>query len=577
MAAFRNTRLYGLLIEGARRVNYASVNKKESREIFIREALVEGNYQTKVEFIKANRKLIEHYREQEERERRRDLLIGNEQVYAFYDSQLPDTIVDAISFESWVKKQDSEQIKKLTLFEQDVLHAEHKTDTVTYPETLDVNHQTLKLSYIFDPSDEADGVTVWIPLAVLNQFDDADFDYLVPGLLEQKIQALIKSLPKLLRKNFIPVPDFTRACLEVLDTSKPLYSQLSEQLQRMTGVRVEQAQWKPENIESHFLMRYCLMDNNVCKVSSRSLAEIKSEYAEDANQQFEKQVQFDDSVSREGLTEWDFDQLQQQVSLTRNGSRITAFPALVDYTDSVAIELFETKQDAGFYHSTGVSRLIMFHLKESIKYIQKNLPEINQSALMYISLGSKSDLIEDIIMASIEECFLAKGLPDSRVQFEDLINKYKPDFIKMVNDKAETVYKILKLYRETRNELQSVQVSKVHLDDCWVQCEYLVYEGFIREVPASYLNRTPVYFQALLKRLEKLQQDSTMADRNLPVINSLWGEYLNLADNENSDAKKLEQCRWMIEEFRINCFAQPMKTRVPVSENKIRKLMADIL
>jgi len=577
VAAFRNTRLYGLLIEGARRINYASVNKKESREIFIREALVEGDYQTKINFIKANRKLINYYREQEERERRRDLLIGDEQVYAFYDAQLPDTIVDAVSFESWVKKLDSAQIKKLTLFEQDVLHSEHKTDTVTYPETLSVNHQTLKLSYVFDPSDEADGVSVWIPLAVLNQFEDADFDYLVPGLLEQKVQALIKSLPKLLRKNFIPVPDFTRACLEVLDTSKPLYSQLSDQLQRMTGVRVELEQWKPENIESHFLMRYCLLDNGVCKVSSRSLAEIKSEYAEDANQQFEKQVQFDDSVSREGLTEWDFDQLQEQVSLTRNGSKITAFPALVDYTDSVAIELFETKQDAGFYHSTGVSRLIMFHLKESIKYIQKNLPEINQSALMYISLGSKNDLIEDILMASIEECFLTKGLPENKIQFENMISKYKPNFIKITNDKAETVYKILKLYRETRNELQSVQVSQAQLDDCWLQCEYLVYEGFIRETPVSHLNRMPVYFQALLKRLEKLQQDSTMADRNLPVISHLWSDYLSLADNENSDTQKLQQCRWMIEEFRITCFAQPMKTRVPVSENKIRKLMADII
>ena len=577
VAAFRNTRLYGLLIEGARRVNYASVNKKESREIFIREALVEGDYQTKVDFIKANRKLIEFYQQQEERERRRDLLIGDDQVYAFYDQHLPETIVDSVSFESWVKKLDSDEIKRLTLFEQDVLHAEHKMDTVTYPETLTIKNQTLKLSYIFDPSDEADGVTVWIPLAVLNQFEDTDFDFLVPGLLEQKIQALIKSLPKLLRKNFIPVPDFTRACLEVLDAGKPLYSQLSEQLQRMTGVKVGQDQWKPDNIDSHFLMRYCLADNGVCKVSSRSLSEIKSEYAEVANQQFEEQVQFDDSVSREGLIEWDFDRLPEQVSLTRNGSRITAFPALVDYTDSVAIELFETRLDAEFYHSSGIARLIMFKLKESIKYLKKNLPEINQSALMYISLGSKNDLIEDILMSSIDDCFLAKRLPEDRSQYENMINKFKAEFINVTNEKAETVYRILKYYRESRNQLQSVKVSKAHLDDCWVQCEYLVYEGFIRETPTPYLTRMPIYFQALLKRLEKLQQDSTMADRNLPVINSLWHDYLNLVENDNADTDKLEQCRWMIEEFRINCFAQPMKTRVPVSENKIRKLMADMV
>ncbi len=577
VAAFRNTRVYGLLVEGARRVNYASVNKKESREIFIREALVEDNFQTRVNFIKANRKLINFYREQEERERRRDLLIGDEQVYSFYDRLLPESIVDGISFEAWVKKLDAEQIKQLTLFDQDVLKTEHKKDTKTYPETITIKNQTLSLSYVFDPSDEADGVSVLIPLAVLNQFEDTDFDFLVPGLLEDKIQALLKSLPKLLRKNFIPVPDFTRACLEVLDSTKPLFQQLSDQLHRMTGVRVAVDQWNPHKIESHFLMRYKLMDNGVCKVSSRSLAEIKSDYASVANRQFEQQVKHDDTISRQGLKKWDFDKLPAQVQLSRKGSLITAFPALVDYTEFVAIELFETKPDADFYHAGGLSRLIMFELGETVKYLSKNLPDINQSALMYISLASKNDLIEDILMASIEDCFLAKGLPENRLQFEKLILKMKSSFIQIANEKAETVYKILKVYRETRNQLQTSTIAKPHLDDCWSQCDNLVYEGFVRGTEAPYLNRLPIYFQALLKRLEKMAQDSTLADRNLPIITSLWEEYLALQENETSSVQKLNQCRWMIEEFRINCFAQPMKTRVPVSENKIRKLMADIL
>ena len=577
VAAFRNTRLYGLLIEGAKRVNYASVNKKESREIFIREALVEDNIQTNVEFIKANRKLINFYREQEERERRRDLLIGDEQIYAFYDRLIPDTVVDGVSFESWVKKLESDALKQLTLFDQDVLKSEHVKDTQTYPETLKIKNQTLKLSYVFDPSDEADGVTVWIPLAVLNQFEDADFHFLVPGLLEQKIQALIKSLRKALRKNFIPVPDFTRACMEVISTDKPLYVQLSEQLQRMTGVRVDIDQWKPENIESHFLMRYCLVDNGICKVSSRSLAEIKAEYASVANQQFEKQVQKSDSITREGLKSWDFDTLPKQVQLNRKGSLISAFPALVDYSDYVAIELFETRQDAAFYHATGISRLIMFELKDTVTNLQKNLPEINQSALMYISIAPKNELIEDILMSSVEDCFLAKGLPQKRQQFEQLVEKSKQHFINAANEKSATVYRILKNYREARNQLQDSKLPKSHLDDCWMQCGNLVYEGFIRETPTPYLNRIPVYFQALLKRLEKMQQGITSADRNLPVIQGLWGEYQRLLENSNTSmADKLEQCRWMIEEFRINCFAQPMKTRVPVSENKIRKLMAEI-
>ena len=211
VGAYRNTRLYGLLIEGGKKVNYASIDKKASREIFIREALVEGRYHTRVAFIKANRQLIDFYRGQEERERRRDLLIGDEQIFDFYDRRLPASIVDAVTFESWVKKLDAAAIKDLTLFDQDVLATEHQKDTLTYPEMLTIKNQALRLSYVFDPADEADGVTVWIPLALLNQFEDADFDYLVPGLLKDKIQALIKSLPKQLRKNFIPVPDFAAA------------------------------------------------------------------------------------------------------------------------------------------------------------------------------------------------------------------------------------------------------------------------------------------------------------------------------------------------------------------------------
>ena len=276
--AYRNTRLYGLLVEGGRKVNFASIDPFASRQIFIREALVEGHYQTHVDFIKANRKLIDFYRAQEERERRRDLLIGEQQIFEFYDQRLPASIVDAVSFEAWAKKLDSDTINSLTLYERDVLVTEHEKDTRTYPESLQVKSQRLKLSYVFDPADEADGVSVEIPLAVLNQFEDRDFDMLVPGLLEEKVQALIKSLPKNLRKNFIPVPDFARACVEVLDPQKPLYPQLSDQLQRMTGIRVKEDDWQADRIDPHFLMRYKLMDKGAVVASGRSLEQLKLDF-----------------------------------------------------------------------------------------------------------------------------------------------------------------------------------------------------------------------------------------------------------------------------------------------------------
>ncbi|UCB54851.1 MAG: ATP-dependent RNA helicase HrpA [Thiotrichales bacterium] len=576
VAALRNTRIYGLLIEGGKTVNYASINKKESREIFIRAALVEGRYRTAVEFIRANRQLIDYYRGQEERERRRDLLIGEEQIYDFYDQRLPDSIVDSVSFETWAKKLDAAEIRELTLFESDVLATDHEQDTVTYPESLTLKNQCLRLKYVFDPADEADGVTVFIPLSVLNQFEDSDFDFLVPGLLQEKVQALIKSLPKQLRKNFIPAPEFARACTESLEPDKPLLTQLSDQLLRMTGVRVAAKDWRPDKIDPHFRMRYCLQDDGAAVASSRSLAQLKAEYSSTARQRFEQQVQHADSISREGITSWDFDRLPESVELKQNGGVITAYPALVDYQDEVAIELFETREDAGFYHAAGIARLIAFEVMDTIKYLRKNLPDIEQSALMYAAIGSRQELIEDIIMAGISECFLADRLPISRNDFDRVISDNKPGFITVANRVAELANKILTLHREVRDRLQHSGLTRDHRDDCSEQCDYLVYEGFVRDIPARYLIRVPVYFQALLKRIDKTLLDSRQADRALPLIRDLWRHYVELEHDAEGSAAALLQLRWMIEEFRISCFSQPMKTRGPVSENRIRKLIDEI-
>ncbi|NNL06374.1 MAG: DUF3418 domain-containing protein, partial [Gammaproteobacteria bacterium] len=441
-------------------------------------------------------------------------------------------------------------------------------------EALTIKNQTLRLGYVFEPGDEADGVSVFLPIAVLNQFEDADFDFLVPGLLQDKVQALIKSLPKQLRKNFIPVSEFALACVEALNPDKSLCRQLCEQLQRMTGVKVPEDAWRTDRIDQHFLMRYCLQQNGVTVASSRSLSGLKEQYASVANQQFEQQIQQADSISREGILCWDFERLPEQTGLTqKGGSVITAYPALVDYQDSVAIELFETRQDAQFYHAGGIARLIAFELRDSIRYLRKNLPDIEHSALMYVSLGSREELTGDIIMASIAECFLRDGLPADKREFDAVIGDHRPQFIATANAMAERVHKILQLYYQVRDRLQNTTLGQDHLDDCREQCEYLVYEGFVRDIPPDHLVRLPVYLQAILKRLDKTELDPKQANRALPLIVELWQQYLELEDGERGTNEQLQQLRWMIEEFRISCFAQPMKTRGPVSENKIRKLI----
>ena len=572
VGAFRNTRIYGLLIEGGRRVNYASIDPRVSREIFIREALVEGRYRTRVEFIRANRKLIDFYREQEERERRRDLLIGEQQIFEFYDARLPRTIVDGVSFEAWAKKLNADQARQLTLFEQDVLVVEHEKDTRTYPEHLSVRGQDLKLSYVFDPADDADGVSVWIPLALLNQFQDSDFDFLVPGLLEDKIQALIKALPKALRKQFIPVPEFARACCEGIDPHGDLYEQLAQRLQRMTGVRIEREQWRPDRIDDHFRMRFCVEQEGQCIASSRNLAELQQVYGGRARQDFEQQLEHSESLARDGLTDWDFGHLPATQQLQGQGHVMSVFPALVDYQESVSIELFETAADAAFYHRAGIARLIAFRLRDKVRYCARKLPEIDNSALMYVSMGSRTELVDDVVMAVIDELFLASGLPADRAAFDACLAEHQARFLLEANARAEQVHRILTLFRGAREKLQQADISADHRADCEQQLEYLVYPGFVRDVPPRQFARLPVYLQALDKRLTKMAMDASQADRHLPLIRELWELYLELYQRHPEQFEQLDQLRWMVEEFRISCFAQPMKTSAPVSETKIRKL-----
>ncbi len=576
VAALRNTRIYGLLIEGGKRINYAAIDPKTARAIFIREALVEGRYQARAEFIAANRELVEACREQEARERRRDLLVGDEALFEFYDHRVPAGVVDGPSFESWAKSLGRAAVRNLTLSQEDVLATEHEKDTRAWPEYLNVREQRLRLSYVFDPADEADGVSVWIPLAVLNQFDDADFDFLVPGLLEEKVQALIRSLPKPLRKHFIPAPEYARACVESMRREQPFYAQLSAALRRMTGVEVAAEDWRPDAIDAHFRMRYCLERDGECIASGRSLTELKQRFGGRAQARFEAQAAGAASIARDGLSAWDFDSLPEQVRIEQDRSPITAFPALVDYQESVSIELFETREDAAFYHSSGAARLIAFALGDAVGYFQKNMPQRDQSALMYVSMGGMADLVDDIVIQTIIELFLDAGLPRDRAAFERLLEQHRGEFLSRASDKAELVFRILALYRQTRERMAESKLPDPHRADIEQQCEHLVYAGFVRHTPGAWLARLPAYFQALQKRIDKSERDLAPADRVLPLIRELWQSYLEIEASAPRDAEKLEQLRWMLEEFRVGCFAQPMKTRMPVSEQRLRRLIDEL-
>lgn len=584
VAAFRNTRIYGLLVEGGKRVNFASIEPKQSRQIFIQSALVEGEYRSRIEVINANRKLIEHYQQQEEKYRRRDILISDKLLYEFYDARLPPEAVDAASFEAWIKKQSPDQINELRFLSVDIADPSIDEEKRSgYPEQIDVHGQILKLDYLFEPGNEFDGVTASIPLLLLNKFSDQDFERLVPGLLKEKVESLIRSLPRKLRKNFVPVNEFASACLERMDSrigsrmdsDTDLLTSLERSLLAMTGVSIPSSEWNPTSLDTHFHMHYALYDDQECIAQSHNLDSLQQQYGEQAREQFDHQIQNDDSVTRSDLIDWDFESLPESITIKQSGQAIRAYPALVDYEDSVSIELFETQNEAEFYHGTGIARLFYLQLGDSIKYLNKQLPQIQGAALMYVALGTKTELIEDILMAAVHQCFIGT-LPASRQQFSDTLEGNRNHFVDQANQLAELVYRILSLRQEVRAAAGNSHLGTPHKQDIEAQLEGLIYPGFIRDIESTQLTRLPAYLQGILKRLSSDKSSTQRMENQLESIQHYQQQYLKFYEAADFDYKKLDDLRWMIEEYRIACFAQPMKTRMPVSEKKIEKLITAI-
>ncbi|MCP4431212.1 MAG: DUF3418 domain-containing protein, partial [Gammaproteobacteria bacterium] len=555
----------------------AAIDPIQSRQILIQSGLGEGAYRTNVEVIKANRKLIEHYQQQEDKYRRRDILISDKLLYEFYHARLPPEAVDAPSFEAWIKKQSTEKINDLRFLHHDIadpsVDDHHRDD---YPEKIEVQGQILDLEYRFEPGHEYDGVTVKIPLLSLNQFHDQDFERLVPGLLLDKIEALIRSLPGKIRKNFVPAKEFASACMQRLQPGGSLAENLQGALLAMTGVKVELSAWQLAQLDTHLMMHYTLFDKNLCVAQGHSLDDLKQQFSEAAREKFDAQIQHNESICRSGLTEWDFDSLAESVMVGKKQQQIRAYPALVDYEDSVAIELFETRSDAEFYHSSGIARLFYLRLADSVKYLRNKLPSINQTALMYSAMGNRQELIEDILMTAIFNCFLSEKPPQNRQQFGHRFENNNGDFVGQSNQLAELVHRILELCREVRLKIEEQNIDQNHREDMVSQLQGLVYPGFVRDIDYSQLLRLPAYLLAMLKRLQNFKAGSCRQDSLLNAVASYQKIYLRYYADETCDYKLVNELRWMIEEFRIACFAQPMKTRMPVSEKKIDKLIASI-
>ncbi|EHK8985881.1 ATP-dependent RNA helicase HrpA [Vibrio vulnificus] len=575
--AYEKVMLYGIPIVPKRLVNYGNIDASVSREIFIRSALVEGDWETKHAFFKQNRKLLLEVEELEHKSRRRDILVDDEELFQFYDQRVGTEVVSGRHFDTWWK-QASKKEPELLNFEKEMLFkgdASHVTD-LDYPNFWHQNGLKLKLSYQFEPGDDSDGVTVHIPLPILNQIDPAGFDWQIPGLRHELVVSLIKSLPKTLRKNFVPAPNYADAFLSrVTAMEMPLLDALEKELRRMTGATVLREDWKLDQVPDHLKVTFRAVDERNRKLKEhKDLHELKESLKEKVQETLSKVA--DDDIEQQGLHTWSFGELPQVYQQKRGGYQVKAFPALVDNKDSVEIKLYETEQEQISAMQAGQRRLILLNVPSPIKYLHANLPNKSKLGLYFNPYGKVLDLIDDCIACGVDKLIEEQGgLVWQPEKFEALKEHVRAELGDTVVDIAKQVETILTTAFNINKKLKGkIDFTMAFaLSDIKAQIEGLIFKGFATECGWKRLPDILRYMKAIERRMEKLPIDPNKDRLHMLKIESVVKDYkelLNKIPKGLAVPENVKEIRWMIEELRVSFFAQQLGTPYPVSDKRVK-------
>ncbi|MBG8558765.1 MULTISPECIES: ATP-dependent RNA helicase HrpA [Pseudomonas] len=580
VVAFEQVTLYGMIVVGRRPVHYGPIDPQASRELFIRQALVGGEIQSRAKCLAANTRLLEQLDELEAKARRRDILADEETLYAYYEARLPAEIHQTATFDSWYRVTSQKDPQLLIMREEDVLAREASEVTATqYPDTLRIGDLSLALSYHFEPNHPRDGVTVRVPAPLLPSLPGERLEWLVPGLLEAKCIALVRNLPKALRKNFVPVPDFVKAALQRMtfaDGSLP--QALGRELLRMTGARVSDEAWAEAaaQVEGHLRMNIEVVDaqgkflgegRDLTELTARFVAASQAALAVPQSAKAQQPVQA--KV---------FAEVAQTAQQKIAGLSMTVYPALVEEGGTVKEGRFSTQAEAEFQHRRALQRLLLQQLAEPAKFLRGKLPGLTELGLLYRELGRVDALVEDILLASLDTCILdgESSLPRDGAGLASLAERKRGHWADHAERLARLTLEILKLWHGLQKRFKGkIDLAQaVALNDIKQQLANLVYPGFVRETPGIWLKELPRYLKAVELRLEKLgsqvQKDRVWSGE----LSGLWAQYKARADKHAQEGKRDEQLvlyRWWIEEYRVSLFAQQLGTKVPISDKRLAK------
>ncbi|WFE43934.1 ATP-dependent RNA helicase HrpA [Verrucosispora sp. WMMD1129] len=579
--AYEKVTLFGVPLVTSRKVNFGRIDPTLSRELFIRHALVEGDWSTHHQFWRDNQRLLTEIEELENRARRRDILVDDETIFQFYDERIPPEVVSGRHFDSWWKKTRRERPELLTFTRELLVNAGRGgLDEADYPDEWRADGVALPLTYTFDPGTATDGVTVDIPLPLLNQVPAESFDWQVPGLREELVVALIRSLPKPVRRNFVPVPDYARAALAAITPGEePLLDALTRQLRRMTGVTVPRDAWDLGRLPPHLRVTFRVLgDDDKPVAEGKDLPALQRQLKAEVRQVVAAAAP---EVARSGLTGWEIGTLPRTMEQVRAGYAVTAYPALVDEGATVGVKVFDSPAEQEAAHWAGTRRLLRLTVPSPAKFLQGRLTNEAKLALSRNPHGGVQALIEDAAGAAIDKLIADAGGPAwDEAGFAALREKVRAELVDTVVAVMDRVRAVLATAYAVQQRLGATRNLAVvaALADVRNQLTGLVHAGFITEAGYARLPDLLRYLTAIERRLDRLPgnpaRDKQQQDR-VAVVQREYDELLAALPPARRSSQAVRQIRWMIEELRVSIFAQALGTPYPVSEQRIYRAMDD--
>ncbi|WP_409021166.1 ATP-dependent RNA helicase HrpA [Caballeronia sp. LZ032] len=607
VVAFERAVLYGLTVYARRRVSFGQQDQKYARELFIRGALVEGEFDTRLPFFAHNRKLVADIEQLEHKSRRQDVLVDDELIYAFYDASLPEGMWTGAAFERWYRdEQKKPGNEKLLFLSRDDLmrHEAAGVTTDLFPKRMTMSGIEMALTYHFEPGSPRDGVTLAVPLYGLNQVDARRVEWLVPGMIKEKAQLLLKSLPQKLRRHVVPLPDYAAGFAQrhagPAFGAGALVEALIADIRGETQVAVKSADFKLETLPAHLFMNFKVIDEHGRQLAmGRNLAQLRAELGGQAQQQFQKLTSAAASVALdalsgesgapvtppagtgtgagtalyENLTTWNFGKLPELLEIRRRGQTLFGYPALVDRGTHCDVEVFDSPEEAARIHRAGLRRLFALQLREPIRYLEKNLPGLREMSLHFMALGTADELRDQIVGTALDRACLQDPLPDDDASFHARRDAAKGRLTLLAQEIARLVGTILTEYAALAKKLAQAKPFAQAYTDIQAQLAALIGKRFVIDTPYAQLAHFPRYLKAIGLRIDKLKAEPARDARQFADLQPLAQHYQRAVSQRGGVADaRLAEYRWLLEELRVSLFAQELRTPMPVSVKRLHKV-----